>query len=129
MNSVVISGKLGKKPELSYTPQTQTACCRLSVAVSRDKKDEEPDWLTVTVWGKQAENCAQYLVSGQHVEVRGRIRTSKSRDGRNFTEIIADKVEFGAKPSNTQTAPTTSSMKQMTVDEVPFTQTDDAPPF
>ena len=123
MNSVVISGKLGKKPELSYAPQTQTACCRLSVAVARDKREEEPDWLTVTVWGKQAENCAQYLVSGQHVEVRGRIRTSKSKDGRYFTEIVADKVEFGAKPSGSAPA------VQQTLNDVPFTQEELDAPF
>ena len=102
MNSAVISGNLGRDPELSYTPQTQTACCRLSVAVARDKKDEQPDWLTVTVWGHQAETCSQYLVSGQHVEVRGRIRVSKGKDGKTYTEIVADKVEFGAKPQNKQ---------------------------
>ena len=133
MNSVVISGKLGQNPELSYTPQTQTACCRLSVAVARDKKEEQPDWLRVTVWGKQAETCNQYLVKGQHVEVRGRIRVSKGRDGKDYTEIVADKVEFGAKPTNYQTAPTQAvdmpQPVQQTINDVPFNQLDEAPPF
>ena len=141
MNSVVISGKLGQNPELSYTPQTQTPCCRLSVAVARDKKEEQPDWLRVTVWGKQAETCNQYLVKGQHVEVRGRIRVNKGKDGKDYTEIVADKVEFGAKPTNYQTAPTQAvtnpatippdlpQQVQQTFDDVPFTQINDAPPF
>lgn len=97
MNSVVISGKLGRDPELSYTPQTQTACCRLSVAVPRQKRDEQPDWVRVTVWGKQAENCKQYLVKGQKVEVAGNLRTSKGKDGKEYTEVVANNVEFGAR--------------------------------
>lgn len=125
MNSVVISGNLGKAPELSYTPQTQTACCRLSVAVPRDKAGEQPDWLRVTVWGRQAETCNQYLVQGQHVEVRGRIRTSKGKDGKEYAEVVADKVEFGSKPSNTQTAPENTSVNE----QVSFTQADDGMPF
>ena len=125
MNSVNISGNLGKAPELSYTPQTQTACCRLSVAVARDKKDEQPDWLRVTVWGRQAETCNQYLVQGQHVEVHGRIRVSKGKDGREYTEIVADKVEFGSKPSNAQTTSENTSVNE----QVSFSQADDGMPF
>lgn len=125
MNSIVISGKLGRNPELSYTPQTQTACCRLSVAVARDKKEEQPDWVRVTVWGRQAETCNQYLVQGQHVEVRGRLRISKGKDGKEYAEVVADKVEFGSKPSNTQTAPENTSINE----QVSFTQADDGMPF
>lgn len=98
MNSVVISGKLGRDPELSYTPQTQTACCRLSIAVPRQKRDEQPDWVRVTVWDKQAENCKQHLVKGQKVEVAGRLRISKGKDGKEYTEVVANYVEFGEKP-------------------------------
>ena len=97
MNVVIISGNLGRDPELSYTPQTQTACCRLSVAVARQKRDEQPDWVRVTVWGKQAESCNQYLTKGQEVKVVGSLRINKGKDGKEYAEVVANNVEFGAR--------------------------------
>lgn len=97
MNVIVISGNLGHDPELSYTPQTQTACCKLSVAVARQKKDEQPDWVRVTVWGRQAETCKQYLTKGQEVKVVGSLRINKGKDGKEYTEVVATNVEFGAR--------------------------------
>lgn len=97
MNVVIISGNLGRDPELSYTPRTQTACCRLSVAVARQKIGEQPDWVRVTVWGKQAETCNQYLTKGQEVKVVGSLRINKGNDGKEYTEVVANNVEFGAR--------------------------------
>lgn len=97
MNVVIISGNLGRDPELSYTPQTQTACCRLSVAVARQKKNEQPDWVRVTVWGRQAETCNQYLTKGQEVKVVGSLRINKDKDGKEYAEVVANNVELGAR--------------------------------
>lgn len=98
MNVVILSGNLGRDPELSYTPQTQTACCRLSVAVARQKKDEQPDWVRVTVWGRQAETTNQYCSKGSKIAVQGRITTGsyKDRQGNTVytTEVTAERVEF-----------------------------------
>ena len=136
MNIVVISGRVSTKPELSYTPQTQTACCRFNVAVKKRKaKEGEQDvfFIRVTVWGKQAENCEKWLEVGQNCMVNGSIKvdnyTDKNGVKREATEITADFVEFGAKPSYNQTAPTQAVGIQQTIDDVPFMQTNDAPPF
>ena len=136
MNSVVLSGRLATQPELAYTPQTQTACCRFSLAVDRPKKngqDQGADFVRITVWGKQGENCNQYLVKGQEAILSGSIRTNKGNDGKTYTEVVADKVEFGRKPTNYQTAPTQAvdmpQPVQQTINDVPFNQIDDAPPF
>jgi single-strand DNA-binding protein len=52
----------------------------------------------VVVWGRQAENCVQYLQKGRPVYVEGRLQTRKwqDRDGndRYSTEIVADRVQF-----------------------------------
>lgn len=135
MNSVVLSGRLATQPELAYTPQTQTACCRFSLAVDRPKKngqDQGADFVRITVWGKQGENCNQYLAKGQEAIISGSIRTNKGNDGKTYTEVVANNVEFGRKPTNYQTAPTTVDMPQpvqQTINVVPFNQVDDAPPF
>ena len=60
MNSVNLIGRLARDPELSYTPQTQTAACRMTIAVDRPRKkgeEQKADFIRVTVWGDQAENC------------------------------------------------------------------------
>lgn len=101
MNSVVLIGRLTKDPEISYTPQNQTAVCKFTIAVDRPKQngeDKGADFIRITVWGKQAESCNKYLNKGKQVAVNGRIQTGsyKNKDGVSVytTDIIADRVEF-----------------------------------
>ena len=101
MNSVVLIGRLTRDPELSYTPNTQTAACRFTIAVDRPRKDGQDqgaDFIRITVWGRQAETCDRYLSKGRQVAVHGRIQTGsyKNRDGETVytTDVVADRVEF-----------------------------------
>lgn len=101
MNSVVLIGRLARDPELSYTPSTQTAVCHFTLAVDRPRRNGEDrgaDFLRVTVFGRQAENCDRYLAKGRQAAVHGRIETGsyKNREGVTVytTDIIADNVEF-----------------------------------
>ncbi len=101
MNSVVLIGRLARDPELSYTANTQTAVCHFTIAVSRPRRngeDQGADFLRVTVFGRQAENCDRYLAKGIQCAVHGRIETGsyKNREGVTVytTDIIADNVEF-----------------------------------
>ena len=107
MNSVILIGRLAKDPELSYTPSTNTAACRLTLAVDRPKRNGDAqgadyvrsaDFIRVTVWGRQAETCDRYLSKGRQVAVMGRIQTGsyKNRKGETVytTDVVADRVEF-----------------------------------
>jgi single-strand DNA-binding protein len=101
MNSVVLIGRLARDPELSYTPSTQTAVCHFTLAVDRPRRsgeDRGADFIRITVFGKQAENCDRYLSKGRQAAVHGRIETGsyKNREGVTVytTDIIADNVEF-----------------------------------
>ena len=101
MISVVLVGNLARDPELSYTPNTQTALCRFTVASNRGRRngeDQGTDFIRVTVWGRQAETCDRYLSKGRKVAVQGRLQTDsyKNREGVtvNTVEVIADHVEF-----------------------------------
>lgn len=106
VNKVIIVGRLGQDPELRNT-QGGTPVCRLNVATDRtytnkqsDEKVQETEWHRVTVWGKQAEMCGQYLSKGRQVYVEGRLRTTsyekKEHPGLKFytTEIVAEAVQF-----------------------------------
>lgn len=101
MNQVILIGRLTANPELSYTPNSQTAVCRFTLAVDRPRRegqDQGADFLHITVWGRQAENCDRYLAKGRQAAVLGRIQTGsyKNREGVtvNTTDIIANNVEF-----------------------------------
>jgi single-strand DNA-binding protein len=101
INRVVLTGNLTRDPELHSTP-SGTSVCKLGVAVNTRRKngeqwEEKPNFFRVTVFGRQAESCHQYLKKGRPVAVDGRLEWSSwERDGqkRESIDIIADTVQF-----------------------------------
>ena len=82
---LTIVGRLGKDPEMRFTPTGQ-AVTNFSVATDRQwaqdgEKKKETTWFTVTAWGNQAEVCNQYLKKGSKVLVEGRLTPDKSTGG------------------------------------------------
>ena len=101
INSVVLVGNLTKDPELRHTP-AGTAVTTLRLAVNdRVKRGEEWQdaayYFDVTVWGRDAENCAQYLAKGRPVGVQGKLtwREWDAQDGtkRQSVEVTANTVQ------------------------------------
>jgi single-strand DNA-binding protein len=103
LNKVFLIGNLTRPPELRYTP-SGTAVADLRLAVNRGyttqggEKREETCFLTVVVWGKQAESCGEYLDKGSPIMVEGRLQTRdwETKDGqkRNVMEVVAERVQF-----------------------------------
>jgi single-strand DNA-binding protein len=103
LNKVFLIGNLTRPPELRYTP-SGTAVSDLRLAVNRSystqagERREETCFLTVVVWGKQAETSAQYLDKGSPILVEGRLQTRdwETKDGqkRNVVEVVAERVQF-----------------------------------
>jgi len=77
-HTIVIVGNLGRDPEMRYTPNGQ-AVTSFSVATSRQytsnngQQVKETIWFRISVWGKMAETCNQYLKKGSKVLVEGRL--------------------------------------------------------
>ncbi len=109
MNSVVLIGRLARDPELRFVPGSGMAVANFTMAIdkglTREKKQEfenqgkpTADFIRIVVWGKQAENCSQYLVKGKLVAIQGSIQTSSYKstagDTRYTTEVLANRVEF-----------------------------------
>lgn len=102
MNLAILIGRLTKDPELRYIPSSGKAVTSFSIAVDRPftGKDgqKQTDFFNIQVWGKMAENCANYLAKGRLVAVRGSIqnRTYETATGekRYVTEIQAENVQF-----------------------------------
>jgi len=102
MNKVTLIGRLTKDPELKFTPGTGTAVANFTIAVDRrlPNKDgqREADFISVVVWGKIAENTANYMSKGKLIAISGRIqaRSYDAKDGtkRYVTEVVAEEVQF-----------------------------------
>lgn len=104
-HNTTVVGNLGRDPEMRYMPDGN-AVTNFSVAVSDFVGGEKQTmWVRVSAWGKQAENCNQYLKKGSKVLVQGRLRFDSATGGpalfsRNdgiqsaSFELTADKVVF-----------------------------------
>lgn len=107
-NRVFLMGNLTRDPELRYLTNG-TAVANLGLAVNRRYRaqdgelKEEVCFVRIVVWGKQAENCSQYLNKGSGIFVEGRLqsRSWETEDGqkRSVMEVRADRVQFLGRPS------------------------------
>ena len=103
VNKAIILGHLGRDPELRYLQSGQPVC-KLNIATSRrytnkqNESVEETEWHRVSVWGKQAEHCNNFLTKGRQVYIEGSIRTRQWQDQqgqkRFTTEIVARNVQM-----------------------------------
>lgn len=103
VNKVFIVGRLARDPEIRYT-QNGSAIANMTVATdesfigSDGNKVERTEWHRVTVFGKMAESCGNYLGKGSLVHVEGSLATRKWQDqngqDRYTTEIKAQRVQF-----------------------------------
>lgn len=135
---LVIVGNLGQDPELRYSPSGQ-AVTKFSVATERrwmgndGQAQKETTWFNVSVWGKQAETCNQYLAKGQKVLVEGRLtvdresggpRVWQDREGnpRASYEVTAETVRFlgGGRGSGGGEAVAAGNGGPVNEDEIPF---------
>ena len=97
-NVFIIKGNLTKAPILRETENGRHYAF-LNLAVNNGYgKEAKPDYLSVAVWGKQAENCAKYLVKGQEVSVSGSVATAMGKDKQLHMRLNAQDVDFGRKP-------------------------------
>ncbi|MCR8744352.1 single-stranded DNA-binding protein [Romboutsia lituseburensis] len=102
MNQVILIGRLTRDVELKYIQGRGMAVAQFAIAVEREftGKDgkKETDFIDIQVWGKSAENCANYICKGSLIAVNGaiRIETYKNKDGENrkTTKINTSRVQF-----------------------------------
>lgn len=102
-NKVILLGNLTRDPELRYTP-SGAPVCSFDLAVNRSyttqagERRDEVCYVTIVVWGKQAETCAEYLKKGRGALVEGRLtqRSWETPDGqkRSKHEVVGERVQF-----------------------------------
>lgn len=121
LNRALVIGNLTRDPELKSLP-SGIQVTSFSVATNRVWKDkngakqESTDYHNIVVFGRQAETAAQYLRKGSNVLVEGRMQTRSwdATDGskKYRTEIVADRVQFGARPAGAAVGTTPAADKK-----------------
>ena len=97
INNVVLIGRLTRDVELRYTPQNQ-AVGQFTLAVNRNFKNQngeyDADFINCVIWGKSAENFANWTKKGNLVGITGRVQTRnyENQQGQRVyvTEVVAE---------------------------------------
>ncbi|ENY99475.1 single-stranded DNA-binding protein [Clostridium thermobutyricum] len=107
MNKVILVGRLTRDPELRFAAGSGNAVARFSLAVTRQFKRDEADFINCVSFGKQAETIAQYLTKGRQISLVGSLRTGSydAQDGskRYTTDVVVENFEFIGGKGNTNT--------------------------
>jgi single-strand DNA-binding protein len=136
LNKVFIIGRIATDIVLKAT-STNQAVTTFNVATNRvwtDKsgqKQEEAEFHTVVVWGRQAELASQFLSKGSLVLIEGRLRTRSWKDANNqnrkVTEIVCERMQFGPRPSGTTPRATGAAPKPKVAQEAKEEESEDLP--
>ncbi|MBV9465255.1 MAG: single-stranded DNA-binding protein [Solirubrobacterales bacterium] len=136
INRVVLTGNLTRDPELRSTGGGLSVC-KLGIAVNTRRKngstgdwEEKPNFFRVTVFGRQAESCHQYLKKGRPVAIDGRLEwSSYEQEGqkRESIDIIADSVQFLGSREDAGSGNGFSSSVRATESDVPIDTADFEP--
>lgn len=98
LNHVSIMGRLTKDVELRRT-NSGTAVANFTLAVERDFKDKETDFIECVAWGKTGEFAEKYFSKGKMAIVAGRLQIRKWEDKngnkRSTAEVVAENIYFG----------------------------------
>lgn len=123
LNLVALGGRLVNDPDVRHTNNNTSVMnfrlCSNRVYTRNNERVEEPVFVDVVVWGKQAESLSKVLTKGRFVTVSGRLRQEswEDKDGnrRSRLSVVAADIGLGPKPSNAkQEAASTNT------DDVPF---------
>lgn len=138
LNKALVIGNLTRDPEIKSLP-SGIQVCTFSLATNRvwknkeGVKQESADYHNIVVFGRQAETTAQFLRKGASALVEGRMQTRSwdAADGtkKYRTEIVADRIQFGPRPTGAPPASAKASAGKSdeTVGDVPPIDTIDYP--
>lgn len=103
VNKVILIGRLGRDPELRYTPGGQ-AVASFSLATDRSwtgadgQKNKVTTWHNIVAWGKAAEIIKEYMSKGREIYIEGRIdnRSYDDKEGNKkyVSEVVVENFQF-----------------------------------
>ena len=136
VNKVILIGRLGKEPEVRYTP-SGAAVANFPIATSREWKDkntgekqESTEWHRIVAWERLGEICGEYLHKGSQVYIEGRLQTRSWEDQQGnkrwTTEVVAlsmqmlDSPQRGGETQTRNEPVPTEEPVNLPEDDIPF---------
>lgn len=124
MNSVNLLGRLTRDIDLRYTEgEKSVAVAKFSIAVQREFKRDEADFINCVAFGKTAENMEKFLGKGSQIAINGRIQTGNytNKEGQKVytTDIIVNSFYFVGNKQEQQNGGF-ESVPDGIVEELPF---------
>ena len=123
VNKVILIGRLGKDPELKYTP-SGAPVAKFTMAtdeVFKDRAGEQQrrtEWHTIVAWNKLAEICGEYLTKGKQVYIEGSIRSrqweDQSGNKRTAYEIVAREMKMLGSKADAERAAAANTGREVT---------------
>ena len=104
MNTIFLTGNLGKDPVVRYTANN-VAVCNFSLGVSRPHNHDATDWIDCVAWRHNAEFVGKYAKKGDRVGAVGSMTVREYEDSngnkRRAYEVQCEAVElFGKRKTN-----------------------------
>lgn len=133
MNHIIITGRLGRDPELK-TGGNGTEYSQFSVAVDRRKTDKDQekktDWFRCVAFGKTAVFIDKYFKKGDGIELDGRMENSPYKDkdtdkNRDSWQLMVERVEFpkgkgGEGSGSSESSAPVAGFSNINEDDIPF---------
>jgi len=111
VNKVILIGRLGKDPEIKYTP-SGAPMAKFTLATDESFKDKtgqqqkRTEWHNIVAWNKLAEICGEYLTKGKQVYIEGSIRSRQYEDQsgnkRTAYDIVAQRMQMLGSRADTE---------------------------
>jgi single-strand DNA-binding protein len=137
VNKVILIGRLGKDPEVKYTP-SGAPVAKFTLAtdeVFKDRAGEQQrrtEWHTIVAWNKLAEICGEYLTKGKQVYIEGSIRSrqweDQSGNKRTAYEIVARDMRMLGSKADTERAAAASAAPVSRSAPEPIESAEPSPP-
>tara|TARA_Y100001934_G_scaffold185867_1_gene219452 strand:+ start:532 stop:945 length:414 start_codon:yes stop_codon:yes gene_type:complete len=101
-NRVILAGNLTRDIELRETPGgASVADAGLAVNDRRKQGDDwvdETSFIDLTIWGRTAENAAEYLSKGSPILIEGRLKQdswqNEQGEKRTKLKVVVDRLQF-----------------------------------
>jgi len=101
-NRVILAGNLTRDIELRETPGgASVADAGLAVNDRRKQGDDwvdETSFVDLTLWGRTAENAAEYLSKGSPILIEGRLKQDSwqndAGEKRTKLKVVVDRLQF-----------------------------------
>jgi len=137
VNRVILVGRLGKDPEVKYTP-SGAPVAKFSLATDETFKDrsgeqqKHTEWHNIVAWNKTAEICGQYLTKGKLVYIEGSIRSRQWEDQagnkRTSYDIVVSRMQMLGSRAESERASAAAPAPSPTAERAAFSPAPEHPP-